>query len=115
VIGERLVVGKELFVDSRTGALTANKQGLGKWLLMIADALKRPDEIWTRIDWVEALKKAVARRRYLARFKVDGDVSPTLIVVEVGTDGWASSVTPDNGAAADGVRQGIRLYQRQDK
>jgi len=115
VIGERLVVGKELFVDSRTGALNANKQGLGKWLLMIADALKRPDEIWTRIDWVEALKKAVARRRYLARFKVDGDVSPTLIVVEVGTDGWASSVTPDNGAAADGVRQGIRLYQRQDK
>ncbi|MDT4803235.1 phage-Barnase-EndoU-ColicinE5/D-RelE like nuclease2 [compost metagenome] len=114
VIGEPLVVGKELFTERKTGQLKANKRGRGKWLLMLAEALKRPDEIWVRMEWLGALKKAVVRRRYLARFQVEGEAKPALAVFEVGSDGWLGVTTfpPEDGGYVEGLRQGIRLYQR---
>jgi hypothetical protein len=33
-------------------------------LLLLADALKAPDEVWVRLEWQYALSKAVVRRRY---------------------------------------------------
>lgn len=115
VIGERLVMGKELFIERKSGELKANKRGRGKWLLMLAEALKNPDEIWVRMEWLGALKKAVVRRRYLARFQVQGEVAPALAVFEVGADGWVGVTTfpPADGDYVEGLRQGIRLYQRE--
>lgn len=114
VIGERLVVGKELFIERKSGELKANKRGRGKWLLLLAEALKNPDEIWVRIEWLGALKKAVVRRRYLARFQVEGEVTPALAVFEAGSDGWLGVTTfpPGDDGYVESVRQGIRLYQR---
>lgn len=114
VIGERLVIGKELFIERKTGDLKANKRGRGKWLLMLADALQSPDEIWLRLEWLGAMQKAVVRRRYLARFQVEGQVAPAVAVFEVGSDGAVGVTTfpaTDNGYV-EGLRQGIRLYQR---
>ncbi|MCY1304341.1 phage-Barnase-EndoU-ColicinE5/D-RelE like nuclease2 [compost metagenome] len=81
---------------------------------MLAEALKRPDEIWVRMEWLGALKKAVVRRRYLARFQVEGEAKPALAVFEVGSDGWLGVTTfpPEDGGYVEGLRQGIRLYQR---
>lgn len=117
VIGERLVVGKELFIERKTGQLKANKRGRGQWLLMLAEALKNPDEIWVRIEWLGALKKAVVRRRYLARFQVEGEVAPAVAVFEVGTDGAVGVTTfpPADGGYVEGLRQGIRIYQRESQ
>lgn len=114
VIGERLVVGKELFIERKTGELKANKRGRGKWLLMLADALKNPDEIWVRMEWLGALKKSVVRRRYLARFAVEGEVTPAVAVFEVGADGAVGVTTfpPADGGYVEGLRQGIRVYRR---
>lgn len=114
VIGERLVVGKDLFIERKTGALKANKRGRGQWMLMLADALKNPDEIWTRVEWLGALKKAVVRRRYLARFQVQGQVAPATAVFEVGADGWVGVTTfpPASDEYLNTLRQGIRLYRR---
>ncbi|WP_312679862.1 PBECR2 nuclease fold domain-containing protein [Stutzerimonas nitrititolerans] len=113
VIGERLVVGKELFTDRVTGQLKANKRGRGQWLLMLAEALKQPDEIWTRLEWLGALGKAVVRRRYLARFEVSGQAAPAVAVFEVGADGWIGVTTfpPADDGYVDGLRQGVRLFQ----
>lgn len=117
VIGERLVIGKELFIERKTGDLKANKNGRGKWLLMLADALKNPDEIWLRIEWLGALKTAVVRRRYLARFQVEGEVALAVAVFEVGTDGAVGVTTfpPHQADYLETVRQGIRLYQRESQ
>lgn len=115
VIGERMVVGKELFTDRVTGQLKANKRGRGQWLLMLAEALKQPDEIWTRLEWLGALGKAVVRRRYLARFEVAGQAAPAVAVFEVGADGWVGVTTFPAAETAyiEGLRQGVRLYQRE--
>lgn len=114
VVGERLVMGKELFIERKSGELKANKRGRGKWLLMLAEALKQPDEIWTRIEWLGTLKKAVVRRRYIAQFQVEGETKPALAVFEVGADGWLGVTTfpPENGEYMEGLRQGIRIFRR---
>ena len=116
VLGERLVVGKELFLERKSGELKANKRGRGKWLPLLAEALRAPDEIWTRLEWLGALGKATVRRRYLARFEIEGELAPALAVFEVGTDGWVGVTTfPPAAYPAyiDGLRQGVRLYRRQ--
>lgn len=116
VLGERLVMGKELFLERKSGQLKANKRGRGRWLRLLADALKTPDEVWVRLEWLGALGKAVVRRRYLARFQVAGELQPALAVFEVGDDGWVGVTTfpPEDGAYVEGLRQGVRLYSREE-
>ncbi len=111
VVGDRLVIGKDMFTDRNTGQLNADKNGQGKYLPLITDTLQNPDEVWVRLEWLDALQKAVVRRRYLARFDI-GEAAPAMAVVEIGTDGWAYTVSFSNDA--DQLRQGIRLYQREN-
>ncbi len=112
-IGERLVVGKELF-QTPQGTWRDSLRSLRPFLPMLAQAILQPDEIWVRLEWIAALKKAVVRRRYLARFAVAGArMEPVTVVFEVGEDGWASvaglqSSVPD----VNDWRVGTRLYSR---
>lgn len=112
VIGERLVVGNELFTDVK-GNIKADKRGRGPFMSLLARALQEPDEIWVRLEWLQAMEKAVVRRRYVARFEVDGQEAPALAVFELGQDGW-SGVTAFHGLTQDDEawRIGVRLYRR---
>lgn len=114
VLGERLVIGAEQF---RTGdGWGAFATTSGRYTLLLADAIRDPDEIWARIDWNGAVGAAVVRRRYLARYVVPGSQEPIVVVFETGTDGWAGFVSSqDGGAAADAWRVGVRLYGRDDQ
>lgn len=114
VIGERLVVGKSMF-DDVEGAILAGQDDQARHLPLLAHALLSPDEIWTRIEWLATSQRAVVRRRYVARFVLDGQDTPTVAVFETSADGW-SGVTFSQGAGrdADEWRFGVRLYQRQD-
>lgn len=107
-IGERLVIGPELFRDAQ-GALALPVSPSDAPLLV--DALLAPDEIWTRIEWVSSGIAAV-RRRYLARVRVAGDYRSLLVVFEHGRDGWNATVLDDD--AIDAWRVGVRLYRRED-
>ena len=113
VIGERLVVGKELFQTAK-GEWKVLKLGRERFLPLLAQALLQPDEIWARMEWMYALNKAVVRRRYVARFSVEGQEIPALVVFEHGEGGW-SGITAFQGAAqtADDWRVGVRLYARE--
>lgn len=114
VLGQRVVVGREMFVSPASGALVATEPGISKkWLMLAAEALQRPTEVWVRLDWVESLKKAVARRRYLANLQVKGEPTPVQVVVELDANGWAASATTVQPGQQPLVpyRQGIRLYQ----
>lgn len=113
-IGERLVVGKELFQTAQ-GGWKVQKLGREVFIPLLARALLEPDEIWVRLEWLYALGKAVVRRRYIARFAVEGQEVPTLAVFELGPDGWAG-VTTFQGAAqtSQDWRVGTRLYAREE-
>ncbi|SDM57116.1 Phage Mu protein F like protein [Oryzisolibacter propanilivorax] len=116
VIGERVVVGKELFQDAR-GEWKVLKRERERYLPLLAQALAAPDEIWARVEWLHALGRAVVRRRYLARYVIEGQEgnTPGLAVFELGADGW-SGVTAFPAASDDYLehaRIGVRLYRRQ--
>lgn len=113
VIGERLVVGADLFTDA-DGALKVMKRERARYLPLLADALLDPDEIWVRVEWLHAAKKAVVRRRYVAQYLVEGEQTPALAVFELGTDGWSGITTfPGLTQDADAWRVGVRLYRRE--
>lgn len=111
-VGERLVVGKELF-QTAAGEWKVLKRDREQFLPLMAQALLQPDEIWVRLEWMYAQERAVVRRRYIARFAVEGQEVPALVVFERGEDGWAG-ITAFQGAAqsADDWRVGVRLYAR---
>ena len=114
VLGEPLVVGSELFTNRKTGELKITKRGREKFLLQLADAIREPDEIWTRIEWYFATKSAVVRRRYIARFVIEGEAKPALAVFEFGGNGWSGVTTfaPDDNDYLENLRIGVRVYRR---
>lgn len=112
VIGESMVIGESLFRDSR-GRLKANKRDRGPWMRVLAAALRTPDEIWVRLEWLEAARRLVVRRRYVTRILVDGETTPTLAVFERDKDGWWGITTfQGEEQQANDWRIGVRLFRR---
>lgn len=112
VIGERIVVGKELFQDAQ-GQWKVLKRGRERYLPLLAQALSEPDEIWVRLEWMYGQQKAVVRRRYVARFAVEGQEVPALAVFELGSDGWGGvTLLQGTSQSHDEWRVGVLLYQR---
>jgi hypothetical protein len=112
VIGEAMVIGRELF-SGPSGKLKVKKRGREVFLLLLAQALKEPDEIWVRLEWQNAAGRAVVRRRYVSRYQVAGQATPMLAVFERGADGWFGITTFQGDAQSeDDWRIGVRLYRR---
>ena len=113
-VGDSVVIGRGLFPDAKEGALKVS----GRHLLLLADALQEPDEVWVRLEWLAEQNKAVLRRRYISRLELDGETVPALAVFEVGPDGW-DGVTTLAQAGSDPeyleqLRIGVRVYRRLD-
>ena len=112
VLGERLAVGKELFQTAQ-GEWKVFKRGRERYLPLLARALLEPDEVWVRLEWLYGQNKAAVRRRYVARFFVEGEETPVLLVFERGDGGWLG-VTAFQGVSqtVDDWRVGARIYRR---
>lgn len=116
VIGEPLAIGRELFVQRRSGELKANKNERGQYLPLLAEAIIDPDEIWVRLEHNQVHKKSMVRRRYIARFTLPTQELPALAVFELGDAGW-SGVTlfqVADESYLDAQRIGVRLYRREE-
>lgn len=110
VLGERIAVGPTMF-EQPTGALAL--QGQGERLPLLAETLLQPDEIWTRLEYSEQLRQSQVLRRYLARFNLGAQLTQ-LVVVELAGNAWRWDIAPDHPDLAELLRQGVRLYQRED-
>ena len=114
VLGDRLVLGVELFKNRKTGQLKSNKNQRGKFLKIIAKAITSPDEIWVRVEHMASQAKLVLRRRYLARFQLPEQDVPSLAVFEISESGW-TGITVFSGRDdnyLEDQRIGVRLYRR---
>lgn len=99
-VDEALVVGRDMF-----------KSDPGPMAEAIAQTLKSPDEIWTRIENIAA--KPVVKRRYIAELLLPGESSPTAVVLEFSKDGWtAITSTGEIKVDPDDYRVGVRLFRR---
>lgn len=113
-VGERIVIGEKLF-QSADGSWKAKKFGRDKYLPLLAETLKDPDEVWARIEWIGG--RAVVRRRYISAVEIDdgsGNVTPALAVFERDEKSWEGVTTFSPGTLRylDKYRQGVLLYRR---
>ncbi len=102
VAGEMLVISDALFRE-RDGSLKVGKRGRAPYVRLLADTIKDPDEI--REAWAEWGDRRVLRRRYVARWQIDGTDVPLVTVFETGPQGWV-------GVTAHSVRTAAQLDQR---
>tara|TARA_R110002072_G_scaffold302699_2_gene487437 strand:+ start:3088 stop:4386 length:1299 start_codon:yes stop_codon:yes gene_type:complete len=114
--GESLIIGRDFFTDAITGELKISKKVRKDHVLLLADALKEPDEIWHIWAHHGQRDKWILRRRYFTRFDIEGIVAPMVVVVEVGQDGWRGVTAFRQGKAEliDNNRHGTIVYRRDE-
>ncbi len=120
-VGEVIAINEELFKD-RKGKWKI-KRGRGPWMLLLARALKEPDEIWARLQYNYATKTSTIRRRYVSSFELNGKDTPVLIVFERDSNGkWQGTTAFKNDDEGDAPAQdendwriGTLLYRREGK
>jgi len=113
VTGEPLLISDALFRE-RGGELKVRKRGRERDVLLLADTIREPDEIWEA--WAEFGDRRVLRRRYVARWQVEDSEVPTLAVFETGPQGWAGVTAhqaDDIGDLENRARIGRRVYRRE--
>ena len=113
VLGEPIVISAELFRTSQAGHWKI-KFGRGKDVLLLADALKDPDEIWWVWQKHPGEDRYILRRRYLKRVQINGQDKPLLVAFEVGKDGWTgiTAFGPEKTAYLDRQRIGTLAWRR---
>lgn len=116
VTGSRLVIGDSLFTKrgKQTGS-KVDKYGRGRYMAIMAQAVKDPDEIWVRLEYQHGRSKSVVRRRYLAQFELPDEELPAMAVWEQGDDGWSGiTVFRVTQYSINDVRVGTRVYKKGD-
>jgi SPP1 gp7 family putative phage head morphogenesis protein len=112
VTGEQLVISDDLFKD-RKGGWKVTKNNRQKYLLLLAQALKEPDEVW---EYWEELKDGSKklRRRYLTRIRIGEESRDGLVAFETGKDGWVGVTTfqSNDKAYVEKQRRGSMVYRK---
>lgn len=108
---------------SRKGPVEAHSykidaQSRAPHMRLLARPIAEPDETWKCPEPHGFKGKAVMRRRYFARWRIDGQDTVTIGVFEYGPEGWSGITTfqADSTATAEnllsGYRIGTRVYLR---
>jgi len=117
VAGDAVVVADDLFRNYQ-GDWKIGKRGREQYLLLLANALYDPDEIWAWMEWHKAEKRAVARRLYLARYTVDGKTYAAIVIMGKREQGWygitahTTSHASELNKKIERNRRGVRIYKR---
>lgn len=122
VTAEPLMINEGLFKDDR-GAWKITKRGRAENILLLADTIKQPDEIWLR--WEESRNnpgKWLLKRRYLKAFIAEQDGVQVYGVgaFEYSKEGWVGSTAFQASADTEvkrrayfeAQRDGFLLYQK---
>ena len=112
-LDEPMVIGRRMF-EQADGRLKVAKRDREKGLLLLADALKDPDEIWWQWEQNAKTGRWSLIKRYLTRFDMGGKSKPALLAFSVGEDGWdgVTAFTPDSVNNLMNQRKGVLAYRR---
>ncbi len=89
--GEDLVISEDLFRRA-DGSLKIGAGDRRLYIALLARTVREPDEIWW--TWEEMRERPGAwtlRRRYIARYEIEGSQAPGVAVFEHGEDGWTGT------------------------
>lgn len=99
VTGESLLISADLFLARRQSAKAGapvykvQKNGREAYLPLLAETIKRPQEVWEQVEWNAATRRTVLRRRYLAWWLLGADEQPGLAVFEWASQWWGGITT----------------------
>ena len=107
-LSERLFLTRD-----QSGAVTgskANKFDRGAYMLLLADTIRDPDEIWA--DWARVASGIVLKRSYLRSFLLPDEKS-LFVRFEWSSRGWiATTGFQTNARYIRNFRKGAMLYRR---
>ena len=111
--GAPVIISEDLFKTAGGGWKITRDKKRFKYLGLLAKAIKEPDEIWH--VWEDYPPGRITlRRKYLARFDVDGEDTPAFAVFDTGKDGWSgiTAFQPDKENYLKKQRAGALVYRR---
>lgn len=113
VTGDHVVISEDLFRDAK-GKWKVTKSGRNKYLLLLADSIKNPDEVF--VVWQEYPKgRMTLSRHYLVQWADDKRNGFTMF--DTSKNGW-SGVTSFAASGKNYIndqRMGALIYRRPDK
>jgi hypothetical protein len=120
-IGNLLPISKELFINRSNGELKIQKNGREQYLLLLADTIKNPQEIW--IDVVDRGDKLLIKRRYINIYANDAGEVAGLAVFDLVGNEWRGTtlfnpaIQPDREIIDyeyidQKVRQGLKVFEK---
>lgn len=118
VTGEEIIISADLF-KTAGGRTKLNRKGdynRAQHILLLAQSIKDPDEIWW--VWEEYPKgRMTLRRKYIASYDIEGVSTSAFSVFDTGRDGWNGITTfiPDKKGYTDRQRNGALIYQKKTK
>lgn len=114
VAGESLIISDALF-KTTTGRLKISRDLRSRYLGLLAKTIKDPDEIWH--VWEEYPKgRLTLRRKYLAKWNVDGEATPGFVLFDTSADGWSGITTfkAQKPEYLDRQRNGALVYRKKN-
>jgi SPP1 gp7 family putative phage head morphogenesis protein len=113
-LGEVILISSDFFFDQKTGRAKMVQTIRKKAIKLLADTIKDPDEIWWSWEYHSQQKKWKMRRRYFARFDIEGSEVPIMIAVEIAPDGWkaVTAFRPAKVSYLEKQRGGTLAYRR---
>lgn len=115
VTGTPLPINDLLFKFDN-GRWKSNKRGRGKFMLLLADTLRDPAEIWEEMVLHRKSGKYFLDRRYLARFNIleNGIVRDGIVAFEMRDRKWYGSTvfSPEGAGPTKKRRRGNILYKK---
>ncbi|WP_439547848.1 PBECR2 nuclease fold domain-containing protein [Falsiroseomonas sp.] len=115
VLGADVLISEEMFRDRRTGDLKVTKRGRAPTILLAAQALLDPDEVWTSLDVTgdgKGGQRVRLLRYYLAWFTTPDRRRTGFALFEQGIGTWRG-VTSFEPSAGEDERKGLAYLERQ--
>ncbi len=116
--GDPVVIGDDLF-RTADGGWKIGKRGRSRRLLLLANALHDPDEIWTWMEYHASTGQTQVVRAYLARYVINDEQFSSLVLLRKRADGGWQGVTAHDVNQTDELasklarnRRGVLLYRR---
>jgi hypothetical protein len=112
-VGQALVIGDKLF-KTAAGRWKSTKRGRERMMLLLADTVKEPDEIWW--SWIKVGNDWQLYRQYIARWQVAGQPRPGFAMFQWGQSGWSGVTTfgPDQEQYLAKHRRGRLAWRRKN-
>ncbi|MBC6438967.1 MAG: hypothetical protein GDA49_00830 [Rhodospirillales bacterium] len=112
VIGEPVVITDAFFRLFPGGPYKVDKRGRQKFIRVIADTIRQPDEIWW--VWEERSGEMTLRRHHVAHWTVPGQDARLTVVMDVAPDGWrgVTAFEVDKSRELEKRRRGTLAWRR---